>query len=153
MLGPPCTQKHFTHIINIRCHIAASYLFVLHLQIKNSSLLAASCPLRPRLYCLFFSALECYVWTWINYLQQHLCFHARVCVCACCESYLGQQEQRSARTRISVLIPQLKQFRREDRRSKETQEKEPTDGQILHILKKLIGFDRKVNEPTDWLVG
>lgn len=33
-----------------------------------------------------------------------------------------------------MLFPQLEQFRREDGRSKEAQEEESADGQILHVL-------------------
>lgn len=51
------------------------------------------------------------------------------------ETHLGQEQQRSARPRVGVLIPQLEQFGREDGRCEETQEKEAADGQILDVLR------------------
>lgn len=61
------------------------------------------------------------------------------CLCLGRGLYLGQEEQRSAGPRISMLFPQLEQFRCEDGRCKEAQEKESADGQIFHILPTMNG--------------
>lgn len=48
--------------------------------------------------------------------------------------HLGEQQERAAGARVSVLLPETEELRGEDGGGKEAEEEKPTDGEVPHLL-------------------
>ncbi len=65
-----------------------------------------------------------------------------------CAPYLSEQQQRSAGPGVCVVVSQLEEFGRQNRRSKQTQEEKAADGQVLHTPTRHRGVNRMVRHDS-----